>query len=163
MSIRAKCSNCGKVVKGGDDWTGRFATCPGCGSPIAFPEADPFDGLEEFASLHEAGKRLEPPPLPPPLPITEAQRFSKEVATTSNKYLYRMVQIPPTIVVAKAKGDEAAEYLEGIVNRHAEHGWEFYRIDQIGVQVAPGCMGILMGMRNEIHHFYVITFRRPRA
>jgi hypothetical protein len=71
-----------------------------------------------------------------------------------------MEQIPPTIVVQQAKGFEAAEYLQGIVNRFATNGWEFYRVDEIGVQVAPGCLGLLMGIRAETRSLYVVTFRR---
>ena len=72
MSLRATCAGCGKIVKGGDDWAGRSARCPGCSQPIQFPEpiappvaappiqippaaaADPFDGFEEFFASEKA-------------------------------------------------------------------------------------------------------------
>jgi hypothetical protein len=41
MSIRVKCPECQKVVKGGDDWAGLSGKCPNCGRPIQFPAADP--------------------------------------------------------------------------------------------------------------------------
>jgi hypothetical protein len=76
-------------------------------------------------------------------------------------YEYRMQQIPPAIVVSKAsKGTEAAAYLEGIVNDMASDGWEFFRVDTIGVQVQPGCLGILGGQRQTNNAYYVVTFRR---
>lgn len=55
-------------------------------------------------------------------------------------------------------------YLKNIVNRHAAEGWEFHRVDEIGVRVEPGClMGIvlaLQGRRARLVIYYVISFRR---
>ncbi len=74
---------------------------------------------------------------------------------------YKMVQIPPNIAVEmkKHKGNEAAAYLEGVVNKYAAQGWEFYRIDSIGVALQPGCFGALGGQKEENSQYYVITFR----
>ena len=61
-------------------------------------------------------------------------------------YEYKMVQIPPNIEVRGApKGQEAAWYLQDIVNKMAKEGWEFYRVDEVGVVVQPGCLGMLFG------------------
>ncbi len=77
---------------------------------------------------------------------------------------YKMVQVPPSIVIRgrRPKGGEAAAWLEDVTNRHAATGWEFYRVDPIGVDVKPGCFGTLLGRREEQHVLYVITFRKPR-
>ncbi|MEX5480830.1 hypothetical protein AB5N06_30205 (plasmid) [Klebsiella pneumoniae] len=51
-------------------------------------------------------------------------------------YKYKMVQIPPNVIVnAKkvSKDRAAAVYLENVVNEMAQDGWEFQRIDSIGV------------------------------
>ena len=49
-------------------------------------------------------------------------------------YRYRMIQVPPTIPVSKSQqGTAAAEYMEIVVNEQAAEGWEFYRVDQVGV------------------------------
>lgn len=73
-----------------------------------------------------------------------------------------MVQVPPNISVQLKdhKGNEAAVYLEGIINEYASKGWEFYRIDSIGVQVQPGCFDALFGKKVESNIFYVISFRK---
>lgn len=78
---------------------------------------------------------------------------------------YRMIQAPPTLVVRRREdnGREAALYLEGIVNEQATQGWEFYRVDTIGVKVKPGCLGAFSGQREATIHYYVVTFRRPLA
>lgn len=80
-------------------------------------------------------------------------------------YQYKMVQIPPGIAVraSEHRGNEAAAYLEEIVNDYAEEGWEFYRIDSMDIQVQPGCLGALFGKKGDQDTYYVITFRRPRS
>lgn len=78
------------------------------------------------------------------------------------KYSYKMVQIPPNIVVAskKSTGQDAAEYLENIVNEWAAKGWEFMRVDEIGVVSQPGCFGSLLGQKQTHLIYYVITLRK---
>jgi hypothetical protein len=79
------------------------------------------------------------------------------------KYTYKMVQVPPSISVRAKdyRGGEAATYLESVVNQYAAKGWEFYRVDSIGVQVAAGCLASLFGAGTQQHTYYVITFRAP--
>lgn len=77
-------------------------------------------------------------------------------------YTYKMVQIPPNISVDMKthKGNEAAAYIQNIVNSYAEDGWEFYRIDSVGVDLQPGCFGGLSGQKAQSNVYYVISFRK---
>lgn len=77
-------------------------------------------------------------------------------------YQYKMVQVPPNIEVQSKehRGNEAATYLQGVVNSQAQDGWEFYRIDTIGVNVKPGCFAALLGQKEVLSTYYVITFRK---
>lgn len=77
-------------------------------------------------------------------------------------YQYKMVQVPPSIEVQakQHKGNEAAAYLEGVVNTYAKDGWEFYRVDAIGVNVKPGCIASLLGQKEVLHTYYVVSFRK---
>ena len=79
-------------------------------------------------------------------------------------YTYKMVQIPTNIAVQmKAhKGNEAAAYLESVVNEYAEQGWEFFRVDSVGVQVQPGCFDALGGKSEQNDVYHVVTFRREQ-
>lgn len=79
-------------------------------------------------------------------------------------YEYKMVQIPPNVAVEmkKHKGNEAAAYLEKVVNQQGAEGWEFYRVDPIGVSLQPGCLAALLGQKEQQHLYHVITFRRTR-
>jgi len=81
---------------------------------------------------------------------------------------YKMVQIPPNVVLSAGKmfgrapdpSEVAARYLESIVNEHARQGWEFLRVDTIGVRTEPGCLAGLFGARSTDANYYVVTFRR---
>ena len=78
-------------------------------------------------------------------------------------YQYKMIQVPPNIEVQakQHKGNEAAAYLQTIVNANACDGWEFYRVDAIGVSVKPGCLAGLFGQREAFSTYYVVSFRKP--
>jgi hypothetical protein len=76
-------------------------------------------------------------------------------------YVYKMVQIPQNIQVdARNAKDAAANYVEGEVNRMAASGWEFHRIDQIGVLESPGCLAALLGGKANYISYSVISFRK---
>jgi len=60
------------------------------------------------------------------------------------------------------RGNEAAAYLEFIANSQAAEGWEFYRVDEVGVLAKPGCLGALFGRKEEYALYYVVTFRRSK-
>lgn len=79
-------------------------------------------------------------------------------------YEYRMLQIPPTIVVREKeqRGNEAAYYLQSIANEQAGEGWEFYRVDTVGVVTRPGCLGSLFGAKQTLVEYFVVTFRREK-
>ncbi|WGE29401.1 DUF4177 domain-containing protein [Edwardsiella tarda] len=75
-------------------------------------------------------------------------------------YTYKMVQIPPNIIINAKKTNKkraAAAFLEETVNMMASDGWDFYRTDAIGVEEAPGCFSSKSGPSL----YYVITFRKP--
>jgi len=80
-------------------------------------------------------------------------------------YEYKMVQIPPSISIkAKdARGQEAAWYLQEIINTLAGQGWEFYRIDTVGVVQNPGCLGSLFGASKVFYSYYVVSFRKEKT
>jgi hypothetical protein len=71
-----------------------------------------------------------------------------------------MVQVPPNVLATSPEqGNEAARYLQQVVNDMAAQGWEFFRIDGIGVVENPGCLGQLLGVPAITRYYHVITFR----
>lgn len=77
-------------------------------------------------------------------------------------FQYMMVQIPPSIVVNQKeyRGNEAAVYLQTVANEHAQKGWEFFRVDTIGVVTNPGCLASIFGAKQMTIEYYVVTFRQ---
>lgn len=83
-------------------------------------------------------------------------------------FTYKMVQIPPNLsLVAKGMFKQAPDvtavagaYLQQVVNQEAQQGWEFLRVDSIGVKSEPGCIAALLGAKAIDTIYYVITFRR---
>lgn len=78
-------------------------------------------------------------------------------------FTYKMIQIPQDITVKmkEHRGNEAAAYLESIANSQAADGWEFFRVDEIGVLIRPGCLAGLFGRKADYITYYVVTFRKP--
>jgi hypothetical protein len=78
-------------------------------------------------------------------------------------FIYKMFQLAPTISVKEGvkTSQLAAHYLEDVVGRFAKEGWEFFRVDEIGIDVRPGCLAALFGVGAVRHSYYVITFRQP--
>lgn len=79
-------------------------------------------------------------------------------------YEYMMVQMPPNITVKEKtqQGTEAAVYLQSLANQHAAQGWEFYRVDTVGIVTQPGCLAGLFGAKQQLIEYFVMTFRRTR-
>jgi hypothetical protein len=76
-----------------------------------------------------------------------------------------MVQIPPNIEVraGEVRGSEAAEYLNELISEMAFEGWEFYRIDTVGVVERLGCLAVLFGFSTMRREYYVVCFRMLRS
>ena len=75
---------------------------------------------------------------------------------------YRMVQIPRTFRV-QGQDNEAAMFLQNLVNEHSKAGWDFYRIDEVGVVSSPGCIAALLGVRESVIPYYIVTFKRNKS
>jgi DNA-directed RNA polymerase subunit RPC12/RpoP len=154
------CNACGTNRPVPDEHIGRTAKCPKCGSR---------------ASIVAAGPPPSPHVEPPPATADDAWQSVIEAAdemehvpqavAIKTTYVYRMLQVPPSIQVQEKshRGTEAATFLERTVNSMADLGWEFYRVDEVGVDLMPGCLGALFGMRPNHVVYYVVTFRRPRG
>ena len=49
-----------------------------------------------------------------------------------------------------------------MANQYTAQGWEFFRVDTVGVAVQPGCLAALLGQRQVVINYYVVTFRRQK-
>ena len=182
FTVTYQCPQCSAGLKSSLDKAGEQDACPDCGAQFDVPgvaernrisqeQADArrlkqsaAEAAQEEAKRREADMRAAEQRA-----SLAASRIMKESLPSSQSYEsskfrqiyeYRMVQIPPTIVVEQAKGNEAASYLESTVNQHARHGWEFHRIDGFSVHQNPGCFLIFSGVQKVTMNYQVITFRR---
>lgn len=88
--------------------------------------------------------------------------LSQNLTSTAPRYEYKMAQLPQTFWFKQDTGKEVALYLEGLAKQYGAQGWEFYRIDSVGVAVPAGCLAKLLGAQVEsVRHYNVVTFRRP--
>ena len=81
-----------------------------------------------------------------------------------SEYIYRMVQVPPNVEIDSPadRGHAAEVYLTGLTAEMGNEGWDFFRIDAIGVVERPGCLAGLLGVRSTVTPYYVVAFRRLR-
>jgi hypothetical protein len=82
--------------------------------------------------------------------------------TQQPPYEYYMVQIPSTFAGRQGQttGTEIASYVQEWANKLAAQGWEFYRIDSMGMTEMPGCLSF--GSGSTYTQYSIMTFRRPR-
>lgn len=89
------------------------------------------------------------------------EMLSQNYISTTPRYEFKMVQLPQTFWFQQDTGKEVALSLEGLAKQYGSQGWEFYRIDSVGVAVPAGCLARLFGTQVEsMTHYNVVTFRR---
>jgi len=83
---------------------------------------------------------------------------------------YKVVMLPRDIQVMRRglldrqdPAESVAAYVEQVLRERAEEGWEFYRIDTVNIAETPGCLGSLLGQKETISAYNLLTFRRPRT
>ena len=166
MAIEVTCS-CGSRISAPSEFAGRAGRCRKCGARIVIPDpaADPFglartdvpDSLRtlDFGEAFDEGEAERPAPGRADVP---------RLPCTPGPYIYQMIQITPVVSVdaGQSATGAAAGYLERVVNREAEAGWEFLRLDPFHVEMPPGCFASLFGGRPDRTLYLVATFRRAR-
>lgn len=80
----------------------------------------------------------------------------------AENYDFKMIQLPQTFALQKDTGKEVAVYLEKLSQDMSVQGWQFYRIDQVGVAVSPGCLGAMTGVKQTMTYYNVVTFRKAK-
>lgn len=56
---------------------------------------------------------------------------------------------------------DVSNQLQNIINHHAAQGWEFYTLNDVNIQVTPGCLASLTGSRTSYVAYDQLIFRRP--
>jgi predicted Zn finger-like uncharacterized protein len=131
--IRLTCPSCETIVAVAESQKGTEVKCPRCHGMVHVPEMADTEGFD-----------------------------GRSGATDLPRFRYAMEQISPTLELptGRAEVEDAADYLEKVVARWGEKGWEFYRVDTIGVRIPSGCILGLLGYPPIDRLYYVVTFRK---
>ena len=66
--------------------------------------------------------------------------------------------------VGKLKGNQSAsevsKQLQDLINQQASAGWEFCQVNDVNIEVQPGCLGGLLGAKTAYVQFDQVIFRR---
>jgi hypothetical protein len=56
---------------------------------------------------------------------------------------------------------EVSKQLGALINQHASQGWEFTALNDVNIEIRPGCLASLFGRKVEFLPFDQVVFRRP--
>lgn len=78
-----------------------------------------------------------------------------------SEYEYKVVPFTGS-VKSSASNSEVSSQLETVIEREATDGWEFYQLNNVNVEVKPGCLGSLLGGQVSYQQIDQVIFRRER-
>lgn len=55
---------------------------------------------------------------------------------------------------------EVSDQLESLLNQGAQEGWEFVQINNVNIEVQPGCLAGLFGAKADYVRFDMAVFRK---
>ncbi len=61
----------------------------------------------------------------------------------------------------KQSAVDVSDQLEKIINEGAKEGWEFDQLNDVNIEVQPGCIAGLFGRKAEYTHFDMVVFKKP--
>ena len=78
------------------------------------------------------------------------------------KYQYVVVPFIGQIK-SRQSAAEVSVQLQNLINHYAAQGWEFYQLNDVNIEVRPGCLASLFGARAAYIQFDQVIFRREGA
>ncbi len=143
-----KCYNCG------EEHEDQFDTCWKCGAKS--DETKSGDKVSKKVQTEKSSNKEKADKHD----FLQKQIEHRDISNTV-PYEYKFVQIPQAISVKRTSGDyAAADYIQETVDQYTKDGWEFYRIDTIGVASEPGCIASLFGAKTYYQDYAIICFRK---
>ena len=74
-------------------------------------------------------------------------------------YQYLVVPFQGQIKTGGNVGQVSAQ-LQSVINQHAIQGWEFHTLNDVNIEVTPGCLSALFGAKNAYVSYDQIIFRQ---
>jgi hypothetical protein len=144
-----KCSECGEVIED------QFEECWRCGTVLKREKAHTIDStLGPQTGERKASS---------PTPLHTMGRGGFPMPGKESSYKYKFVQLPCCIDSESIDRNTAlAEYLQTAVDRLADQGWEFVRIDTLPLSSEKSRAASERKSNQESLWYSVICFRRPR-
>ena len=69
--------------------------------------------------------------------------------------------------MGKIKGSQSAAevstQLQAVINQHAGQGWEFCQLNDVSIEVSPGCFASLLGAKKAYIQLDQLILRRGSA
>lgn len=56
--------------------------------------------------------------------------------------------------------EEVSNQLQAVIDQHSKQGWEFHTLNDVNIEVRPGCLAGLFGAKASYIQFDQIIFRR---
>lgn len=74
-------------------------------------------------------------------------------------YQYKVI---PFMGKLKSGGNisEISAQLETKINEQAVHGWEFYQMNDVNIEVTPGCLPAVLGQKSSYVSYDQLVFRK---
>jgi hypothetical protein len=78
------------------------------------------------------------------------------------KFDYLVIPFMGRIKGSQSAG-EVSTQLQAVINHQAGQGWEFYQLNDVSIEVSPGCLASLLGARKAYIQLDQLIFRRGSA
>ena len=66
--------------------------------------------------------------------------------------------------IGKIKSNQSAadvsNQLEALINEGAKEGWQFEQVNNVNIQVQPGCLAGLFGAKEDYVRFDMVVFKK---
>jgi hypothetical protein len=72
---------------------------------------------------------------------------------------YRVIPFIGRITTKQSPVD-VSNQLEALINEAADEGWQFEQVNNVNIEVKPGCLAGLFGAKPDYVHFDMVVFRR---
>jgi len=92
---------------------------------------------------------------------SDTSKVSKYNPPSSKPATYEYLVVPfQGKLPAGGSVAEVSTQLQSIINTHSAQGWEFFVINDVNIEVSPGCIGALLGAHISYVTYDQVIFRR---
>lgn len=98
-------------------------------------------------------------------PPSRRARTPSKVGGRSGQYEYKVVpfigKLTSGLFGSVEDAGKVSTQLESVISQHASQGWEFVAVNDVNIEIRPGCFAGLFGNKTAYMPFDQVVFRRP--